>query len=93
MISLFSFTVYLSGGCKRRGGATCCSGRGGGAFNARFLPSWAVGRVGDLAVVEQRGQGHHPGEKPGQKHQTQPDAAAVGASRCCFAVVSRGVEP
>ncbi len=92
MISLFSFTVCLCGGCRRRGGATCCGGRGGGAFDARFLHHGQLGGWGDLAVVEQGGQGHHPVERPARMHQQQPQAAAVSTSHCCFVVVSGGVE-
>ena len=39
---------------------------------------------GDLAVVEQGGRGHHPGERPARMHQQQPHAAVISASHCLF---------
>ena len=47
------FALCLRGGCWRQGGATWHCGRGGGAQKALFLRSQAVGRVGDLTVIEQ----------------------------------------
>ena len=79
--NLTFFTLCLRGSCWRQEGATCCGGRGGGAQKALFLQSQAVGRVGDLTVIEQGfrgielGKGLH--EFISDSHRLQRLALAV----------------
>ena len=91
--NLTFFTLCLHDSCWRQGGATCCGGRGGGALKALFLQLRAVGMVGGSYSDWARVWGYCPGERPAQMHQGQPQAARVGASRCCFVVFGCDMEP